>query len=71
MLGFLGETGVGKTHIIHRYLVNSLPEKMTSTIAVEFATGFYQMEDGTKLKLKIWDTSGQDKYKQIVCYHLK
>lgn len=24
-IGFLGESGVGKSHIIHRYLTNSLP----------------------------------------------
>ncbi len=43
ILGFVGESGVGKTHLIHRYISNSLPEKLTSTIAVEFVTGFYRM----------------------------
>ncbi len=32
ILGFVGESGVGKIHPIHRYLSNSLPKKLTSTI---------------------------------------
>lgn len=63
IIGLLGESGVGKTHIIHRYISNDYPQKLASTIAVEFSLTTFELDDGNTVKLKIWDTSGQDKYK--------
>lgn len=34
----VGDAGVGKTHLVHRYVKNKLPENNIPTIGVEFAT---------------------------------
>ena len=34
----VGDAGVGKTHLVHRYVKNKLPENNVPTIGVEFAT---------------------------------
>ena len=33
--------------------------------------GVYESEEGTKVRIKVWDTAGENKYKEVVCYHLK
>ena len=38
---------------------------------MEFTYGPYECEEGTKIRIKCWDTSGEGKYKGMVCYHLK
>lgn len=38
---------------------------------MEFATTIYTLRDGTSVKVEIWDTAGHEKYKEIVCVHLK
>jgi len=34
----VGDAGVGKTHIINRYVKGSLPHAIIPTIGIEFAT---------------------------------
>lgn len=31
----------------------------------------YTLRDGTSVKVEVWDTAGHEKYKEIVCVHLK
>ncbi len=61
----LGDQGVGKTHIIHRYTKEELQRNLYPTIAVEFPTKIVDLGDGGKIKAQIWDTAGQEKYKAI------
>lgn len=51
--------------------MDRLPENPASTIAVEFATTIFELKDGTRFKIELWDTAGHEKYKKIVCVHLK
>lgn len=52
-------------------MLRKAPENPASTIAVEFATTVYTMRDGTSAKVEVWDTAGHEKYKEIVCVHLR
>ena len=61
---FLGEAGVGKTSLINAYLGNafnsqtmasSSPKQLNKTIKL----------DNFKLKLILWDTMGQEKYRSL------
>ena len=65
------EFSVGKTHIINKYIANRLPQNTASTIGIEFATTVFELRDGSRFKVEIWDTAGQEQYKSIACVHLK
>ena len=60
----LGDSGVGKTNIIKRYISNIFTTDTKATVGVEFFTKTYKV-NGDILKLEIWDTAGQERYKSI------
>lgn len=59
----VGESGVGKTSIISRYL-NTYQEKTEVTLGAYFSNKTI-IVDGYKLNLEIWDTAGQEQYRSI------
>ena len=67
----VGDMGVGKTSLISQYIKNIFPEDPLPTIAIEFTTKIIQLNTGTKIKLQIWDTTGQEKYKSITSHHYR
>ena len=60
----IGDTGVGKTNILHRYLTDTFKEDSKSTVGVEFFTKSFKVNQ-EDIKLEIWDTAGQERYKSI------
>ena len=54
----LGESGVGKTSIIKRYIFNNFLEKNISTIGANFFTKEVKLKNGKSLNMKLIDTSG-------------
>jgi len=60
----LGDSGVGKTNIIKRYISNIFTTDTKATVGVEFFTKTYKVNEDI-LKLEIWDTAGQERYKSI------
>ena len=65
----LGESTVGKTAILLRYLGKGFRETI-STIGVEFNPKIINLMQ-RKVKLVIYDTSGQERYKSIVSNYYK
>ena len=60
----LGESGVGKTSIIKRYVHNIFDTDCLSTIGINFS--FKEVErKGKKIQLKFYDTAGQEKYRAL------
>ena len=64
----LGEAGVGKTCIICRYVNGEYHEDTLSTVSVSFEEKTVKLKDEneTEIKMEIWDTYGQEKYRNIV-----
>jgi Ras-related protein Rab-11B len=62
----MGDTGVGKTSLVNRYIKNTFNEGVIPTIGVEFACKIVETKDKSKLKVQIFDTAGQEKYRSIV-----
>ena len=61
---FLGDAGVGKSSIIHRYIMEQFLVNPDSTLG----TAFYcktLMKHGEMVKLNIWDTSGEEKFRSL------
>lgn len=65
----LGESTVGKTAILLRYLGKGFRETI-STIGVEFNPKIINLME-REIKLVIYDTSGQERYKSIVSNYYK
>ena len=62
----IGESGVGKTSIISRYLNNDFQSKLMPTPGASFVTKNVLMEEENKsILFEIWDTAGQEKYRSL------
>lgn len=59
----LGDSGVGKTAIITRYC-KELFQEFDPTIGVNFQQKYIEINN-KKIKLAIWDTAGQEKFRTI------
>ena len=60
----LGETSVGKTSIISRFASNSFNPNTLSSLSAQFVSKTVEI-DGKSLKLDLWDTAGQEKYRAL------
>jgi Ras-related protein Rab-11A len=60
----VGDSGVGKTNILLRYLKNEFNEESKATVGVEFGTKKMKI-DNSNIKVQIWDTAGQERYRSI------
>mmetsp|Transcript_4641 Transcript_4641/g.4825 ORF Transcript_4641/g.4825 Transcript_4641/m.4825 type:complete len:296 (+) Transcript_4641:16-903(+) len=60
----IGDSGIGKTSMINRYINNLFTEKYLCTIGVDFMMKTIMFED-TTVKLQVWDTAGMERYRQI------
>ena len=60
----LGDSGVGKTSIITRYINGKLPEVSKPTVGAAFITK-QEVINGKSMELRIWDTAGQEVYRGL------
>ena len=66
----VGDSGVGKTNILSKYLKNVFDPDSKATVGVEFGTKNIEI-DSKKIKVQIWDTAGQERYKSITSTYYK
>ena len=66
----LGDSGVGKTSIINRYVKNIFNDNNPSTVGVSFAIKELYINK-QKIRLKLIDTCGQERYKALTNAYLK
>jgi small GTP-binding protein len=60
----IGDSGVGKSNLLLRYSEGKFVDNYMMTIGINYVYKIIAI-DGVKIKLQIWDTAGQDKYKTI------
>ena len=63
-LVLIGNMGVGKTSILTKYCDDKFSENIISTSGIEFKTKTIH-KNGYKVKMQIWDTSGQERFRSI------
>ena len=61
----VGETGVGKTNLITRYIYNTFDQNQVSTVSATYAKKTIKRNDGNEIILQIWDTAGQESYRGL------
>jgi len=68
----LGDSGVGKTCIITRFVSSSFEANINSTNGASYCTKMVKYEElGKNLLLDVWDTAGQEKYRSLTKYFYK
>jgi Ras-related protein Rab-11A len=66
----IGDSGVGKSNILSRYIRDEFSIETKSTVGVEFGHKKIMLKN-TKIKAQIWDTAGQERYKSITNAYYK
>ena len=66
----IGDSSVGKTNMLSRYISNEYDPNSQSTIGVELSTKTFTF-DKDEVKVQIWDTAGQEKYRSITSSYYK
>ncbi|CAI5713912.1 unnamed protein product [Hyaloperonospora brassicae] len=60
----LGDTGVGKSSLVLRFVTNNFRPYSESTIGASFMSKMIVVNDAP-IKYQIWDTAGQEKYHSL------
>ena len=60
----IGDSGVGKTAILKKYVDDEFPMIHKSTIGADFFTKIIELNDKI-IKLQIWDTAGQERFESL------
>ena len=66
----IGESGVGKTCILRRFVENKFLKNHLATIGIDFKTKTLTINN-QEIKLKIWDIAGQERFRNITTQYYK
>jgi small GTP-binding protein len=66
----LGNTGVGKSSILHRFMTGNELTAPGSTIGAAYYTAELMVKN-KHIRLKIWDTAGQERFRSLVQIYYK
>jgi small GTP-binding protein len=66
----IGDSGVGKSNLLLRYLKNEFVWDSKATVGVEFGSKKFKIENHN-VKAQIWDTAGQERYRSITNAYYK
>ena len=67
----LGDSGVGKTSLLKRFADKKYDENTISSIGFGSSIKDFSLKDGTKIRLKLIDTMGQENYRSIATSYIK
>ena len=69
-LVIVGDVSVGKTSLISRFIDNTFKVNYDPSIGVDFSSKTVKFR-GRHLKLQMWDTAGQEKYKSLIPSYIR
>ena len=67
----LGDSLVGKTCIIYRFVDQTFIDTYLSTIGLDIKTKIVKLDNNRKIKLSIHDTAGQERFKSLSVNYIK
>lgn len=62
----IGSTSVGKTSLKNKITTQVFTDDVGPTIGFELSTLLYKVSDGTYIRLQLWDTCSQEKYRSLI-----
>ena len=66
----IGDSGVGKSNILLRYINNTFSDEFKTTVGVEFGAKNLEV-NGRIYRIQIWDTAGQENFRSIARAYYK
>ena len=67
----LGDSEVGKSCFLMRYADNVFVDNYITTIGLDYKLKYVQLDSGQVIKVQLWDTAGQDRYRTIAKNYYK
>ena len=67
----LGDSGVGKTNFIFRFIDDKFSLNYFSTFGIDTKFKNVKLDNGCEIKFKIYDTAGQERFKSISKNYIK
>ena len=67
----LGDTTVGKTCFLMKYNDKTFQDIHMATIGLDYRLKSMKLKSGKNIKLQIWDTAGQDRFRAITKNYYK
>ena len=67
----LGDSGVGKTNFIFRFIDDKFSLNYFSTYGIDTKFKNVKLDNGSEIKFKIFDTAGQERFKSISQNYIK
>lgn len=61
----LGDSGVGKTSLMHRYVNDKYSQQYKATIGADFLTKEVIVNDDKVATMQVWDTAGQERFQSL------
>ena len=66
----LGDTGVGKSSLVQRFVTNKFSNYSESTIGASFMSKLIMVKD-KPVKFQIWDTAGQERFDSLSSFYCR
>ena len=67
----LGDSQVGKSSLIFRYIENKFSNNYITTMGFDIKNKQITLRDGTEAKLMIFDTAGQERFRSLAQNYIK
>ncbi|KAL3231682.1 Ypt/Rab-type GTPase YPT7 [Nakaseomyces bracarensis] len=61
----LGDSGVGKTSLMHRYVNDKYSQQYKATIGADFLTKEVELDGDKVATMQVWDTAGQERFQSL------
>jgi len=69
---FIGDSNVGKSALIYRFVHNESLVDAKATVGIAFKrTQIIDPETGEEYKIQLWDTAGQEKFQSVTTHHYR
>jgi GTPase SAR1 family protein len=66
----IGDSAVGKTSLLLRYMDDKFSQSFVSTIGIDFKVKQTSI-DGQNVRMQIWDTAGQERFRTITTSYFR
>jgi len=69
-LVFVGDSSVGKTSIISRFMYDHFDSNYDATIGIDFLAKTHTVNNKT-VRLQLWDTAGQERFRSLIPSYIR